>query len=297
MANENSQFDPGQVEWYNVDGEGAPPTNPNLKKWIKIGSAGAAGLIVVLLIIFFVRSWLEKSPSAQTVAEEQMTSEEEKCQSARDVEKCLAAIPSDLAQENGSDIYCQELSGSERDSCLLAAALSAADPEICADVEDATKQQSCEDGALAASLSADSDFSTCADFNDVQARTDCEAAWTLRTMLSDSCQATAELCAIGVNIDTAVAARDPDLCEVIDVAQYVDTCRELVGDGDRDGDGLSTSEEQFRGTSDYNTDSDADGLSDGEEISDYGTDPASADTDRDGFTDGTEVRAGYDPLK
>ncbi len=43
-------------------------------------------------------------------------------------------------------------------------------------------------------------------------------------------------------------------------------------------------------------DQDNDGLSDQQEISVYGTDPALADTDSDGFLDGEEVANGYSPL-
>ncbi|MEA1901282.1 MAG: fibronectin type III domain-containing protein [Thermodesulfobacteriota bacterium] len=42
-------------------------------------------------------------------------------------------------------------------------------------------------------------------------------------------------------------------------------------------------------TIDIDTDSDGDGLTDDEEINDYGTDPNNADTDGDGITDGNEV--------
>lgn len=42
-------------------------------------------------------------------------------------------------------------------------------------------------------------------------------------------------------------------------------------------------------------DTDADGLTDIEERTTYGTDPALADTDADGFPDGLEVKSGFDP--
>lgn len=43
-------------------------------------------------------------------------------------------------------------------------------------------------------------------------------------------------------------------------------------------------------------DSDQDGISDVDELSLYGTDPALADTDNDGVTDGAEIMRGYDPI-
>ena len=43
-------------------------------------------------------------------------------------------------------------------------------------------------------------------------------------------------------------------------------------------------------------DSDMDGLTDGEEIDTFGSDPNRADTDGDGTLDGAEVAVGRDPL-
>jgi hypothetical protein len=45
-----------------------------------------------------------------------------------------------------------------------------------------------------------------------------------------------------------------------------------------------------------NPDSDLDGLTDGQEVHTYHTDPTLSDTDGDGFSDGEEVRWGTDPL-
>ena len=42
-------------------------------------------------------------------------------------------------------------------------------------------------------------------------------------------------------------------------------------------------------------DSDNDGLSDGDELNIYGTDPFNPDSDGDGYSDGDEVKGGYNP--
>ena len=65
---------------------------------------------------------------------------------------------------------------------------------------------------------------------------------------------------------------------------------------DEDGDGLDREMEQQLGTSDYNADSDGDGLSDYDEVFIYGTNPMNADTDGDGMNDGWEVLHGLNPL-
>lgn len=46
----------------------------------------------------------------------------------------------------------------------------------------------------------------------------------------------------------------------------------------------------------FDPDSDDDGLADGEEVNEYGTDPLGRDTDGDGVDDGAEVRQNADPL-
>lgn len=68
---------------------------------------------------------------------------------------------------------------------------------------------------------------------------------------------------------------------------------------DSDGDGLPDDYEQTIGTNASNPDSDYDGIMDGIEISEYGTDPLVNDTDGDGMADGAErdwfESIGYDP--
>lgn len=50
------------------------------------------------------------------------------------------------------------------------------------------------------------------------------------------------------------------------------------------------------GTSAYNLDTDGDGVTDGEELDVYHTDPKKADTDGDSYPDGDEIRNGHNPL-
>ena len=65
---------------------------------------------------------------------------------------------------------------------------------------------------------------------------------------------------------------------------------------DADEDGLSDDEEMNVGTDPTNSDTDGDGLVDGEEWIDLGTDPANPDTDGDGLGDGEEwIDLGTDP--
>jgi serine/threonine protein kinase len=61
-------------------------------------------------------------------------------------------------------------------------------------------------------------------------------------------------------------------------------------DGDEDNDGLSNRLEAALGTNPNISDTDGDGLLDGEEVNQYNSDPLAADTDGDGLTDGEEIR-------
>jgi hypothetical protein len=74
---------------------------------------------------------------------------------------------------------------------------------------------------------------------------------------------------------------------------FGDTSRD--GTGDFDSDGLSDLAEWNNGTNPTVMDSDDDGLTDGQEVNIYTTDPLDNDSDNDGWSDGDEVAAGTNP--
>jgi len=67
-------------------------------------------------------------------------------------------------------------------------------------------------------------------------------------------------------------------------------------DTDSDDDGLTDGEEIALGTDPFDADTDDDGLSDGDEVNVHGTDPLNPDTDGDGLNDGDEIALGTDPF-
>ncbi|RLF63300.1 MAG: hypothetical protein DRN30_06785 [Thermoplasmata archaeon] len=67
------------------------------------------------------------------------------------------------------------------------------------------------------------------------------------------------------------------------------------GDDDMDNDGLSNLEEYGLNSDPTNSDSDGDGLSDGDEVDIYGSSPTSGDSDGDSLLDGDEVNMGLSP--
>lgn len=78
-----------------------------------------------------------------------------------------------------------------------------------------------------------------------------------------------------------------------------DSDRDGVDDynSDSDGDGLINGEEVSRGTDPNSPDTDEDGINDENEVGEFKTDPLLLDTDGDLASDGWEVNNGYDPLK
>jgi len=64
---------------------------------------------------------------------------------------------------------------------------------------------------------------------------------------------------------------------------------------DADGDALDDIRERELGTNIEQSDTDGDGLTDGDEVIIWKTNPLNSDTDGDRYVDGEEVRNGYDP--
>jgi len=69
----------------------------------------------------------------------------------------------------------------------------------------------------------------------------------------------------------------------------------IVVNPDIDGDGLTNELETALGTNPSNSDTDGEGLNDGDEFNTYQKNPLLWDSDGDGISDGQEVAAGTDP--
>lgn len=82
----------------------------------------------------------------------------------------------------------------------------------------------------------------------------------------------------------------------IEVMKRLDIALDIARETDKDLDGLSNEEEKKLGTNPESSDTDSDGILDGDEIQSYHTDPLKADTDGDGYKDGYEVERGYSPI-
>lgn len=98
--------------------------------------------------------------------------------------------------------------------------------------------------------------------------------------------------------DAAYLKYDRGICAAINNEKLRQHCLKNVVDKaqDTDADGLTDLEEinTFK-THHLFSDSDNDGISDGDEIKIHNTDPKNKDTDGDGYSDGDEIKNGYDP--
>lgn len=94
-----------------------------------------------------------------------------------------------------------------------------------------------------------------------------------------------------------VSVSAPGEAATANVPAKMSTDKILFGEQiDSDKDGLDDVREEEIGTGLRNPDTDSDGLSDGDEVLIWKTDPLNPDTDADGYADGQEVRSGYNPL-
>ena len=80
------------------------------------------------------------------------------------------------------------------------------------------------------------------------------------------------------------------------IANGLDPNDPAMPSADPDHDGLTNLQEFQNGTDPHNPDTDGDGLTDGQEVLLYHTNPLVADTDGDGIPDGIEVSTGTNPL-
>jgi hypothetical protein len=101
---------------------------------------------------------------------------------------------------------------------------------------------------------------------------------------------------IGISYSFPPADRDRDYDGLLD-RDEIHVYRTNPDNSDTDGDGLNDGEEVALGTSPLRSDTDGDGLSDGDEVRVYGTDPLRKDTDSDGLTDMEEIRLGTSPTR
>ncbi|MCP4980954.1 MAG: PQQ-binding-like beta-propeller repeat protein, partial [Gammaproteobacteria bacterium] len=103
-------------------------------------------------------------------------------------------------------------------------------------------------------------------------------------------------CRYGNTVISMLDSDGDDMPDCYEVANGFDPENAADGALDADLDGVPNSAEYLLQLHLFDTDTENDGLSDGDEINIYGTSPTLIDTDHDGFTDGFEVANDYNPL-
>lgn len=272
--------------------------------WKLIAIVGGT-IVLVVLIIFGARWWvMNKTTAGQQAAtidkiEKALDNSLSSCDKEKNPDNCKANLVEAAAMEAGSVEICAKLAGSALDTCVVKVAKKFFDADGCELMTDAEKQTNCKDLVYRALATKEMDISWCEKIATESVRSRCVSAMSETIAREKGCVGTGidqTVCDKMNAIDTAATSGDPNQCMALADVNDQATCLERVGLSDKDQDGLNITLETQLGTSDENTDSDGDGLSDSDEYNIYGTDPAKVDTDGDGYNDGDEVKNGYNPL-
>ncbi|MFA6522433.1 MAG: hypothetical protein WCT24_02495 [Patescibacteria group bacterium] len=167
-------------------------------------------------------------------------------------------------------------------SCATSSALATNELSSCATLRDDAKI-ACEDLVYNAQARSSGEIKGCKKIQGEELRAGCEADFAAEEALA--------------RIAGAIVTGNPEECTALPAEEDQVSCLDMIVGTDADADGLSLQDEYAAGTLDSDTDADNDGLLDGEEVQNYGTDPRASDTDGDGFTDFQEVQSNHNPLK
>ncbi|MBI4598831.1 hypothetical protein HY734_01390 [Candidatus Uhrbacteria bacterium] len=240
---------------------------------------------------------LRQQAAVQTASEE-LDRSLPVCDASPNPDGCRKERVEEAALRVGSASVCGKLEAEAVEDCVWGVAVAQHDPEACGEITDEAKRQSCADSVYLQAARAEQRLDLCAKVTSVIARDRCVETVSRRLARTEGCAAAldASVCAAWQAFEQAFASGDPLQCQALSNEGDRTACLDAVGTGDIDHDGLSAKTEAALGTDDRAEDTDADGLTDTEEISFWGTNPTNPDTDGDGFSDGAETEAGYNPL-
>ena len=213
-------------------------------------------------------------------------------------EQCIVLARADAARALGLVGACDELRDEAYTNCVTLIAIDKADPQVC-NVLSGDERAACADTPYLLKATAEMNLRLCDQIAGAGTRASCSAQVKSAAIASGQCEEAgleASLCDQAEAVAAAIESGNPSACEALDEDGEYECVRAQL-QADRDNDGLVAEEEAEQGTSDGLPDTDADGLTDGDEVHVHATDPAEPDTDGDGYPDGTEVASGYDPLK
>lgn len=237
-------------------------TVPRRKKTILLGLVSAV-LIVIIGggVVLYLRGDI-RLPGVSTSFPKVMKKVENgkvKCIDVKEREKCLAELILDEAIAGKQEAACVKIDNADlRDGCYDAIAREARDEKICAGISRPVAAEDCVGATLFVKAKTNVDTALCEKIK--------SGRW------QESCY-------------TYIFGEKGTLeyCQTVGLKR--DLCVSIVTSAGEEREEASTEEQ----------DSDADGLTDSEEINIYKTDPKNPDTDGDGFKDGDEVKAKYNP--
>lgn len=202
----------------------------------------------------------------------------------RSEEECISWYYREKAQTEGDISFCKEIplvKSSER--CVFDIALQKEDISLCDSIGDASTKTSCRDTVV--EKKSEKTFEECSQISTPLGQGNCIRDVFSRLRSTEECGIYKEsdfenMCIWVVTTRTAYEKSDIALCDSLQEISSQESCRDpfventaLIGDLDKDKDGLSYEEEMNFGTSDDKK-----------------------DTDGDGFDDKTEIEKGYNPL-
>lgn len=264
---------------------------------------GTAVLVVIIIIgaVWLVRSRSEatRDTAAMALTETKLEQDLAVCADEKRPEVCQANLVEEAALKNQAVEICDKLDGTDFTTCVWKYAREQYEPDACESIDDKDKRQECSDSVYRALASRDVDISWCEKIKSDVVRTRCVDSLSEEIATTQGCAGTGidqSVCDRLTALAAAAASEDPDQCTALENNEDQVSCLDSVGVGDRDHDGLDAALETSLGSSDTDTDSDDDGLTDVDEYRQHKTDPSDADSDNDGYDDKNEIENGYNPL-
>lgn len=270
------------------------------RTWQLSGLLGVTAVVLVFVTIAGLNAMKNRQLAGEVDLMGQANALESRLQAECEAgdEQCMELARADAARSLGLVSACDELSGDAYSECVTLIAIDKEDPQVC-DVLSGDERPRCANTPYLLKATADMNISLCDQITVTGIRASCVMQVRNAALASGKCTEVGieqSECDQSIQFNSAVASGDSAACAAFDEnLEY--QCIHAQENRDADGDDLVAAEEEEFGTSEGLPDTDADGLTDGDEVHVYATDPASPDTDGDGYPDGTEVAGGYDPLK
>jgi hypothetical protein len=220
---------------------------------------------------------------------------------------CLAQYSEDekilrqaIAEKDAS--YCQQLTEMNPEQCLFDMTAALNDDQYCQNITAADLKTQCLEIIIFRQAITAGSLIDCNQITNLELNSQCIKQIISTQTNVDFCNSIEgsdqAFCNDSVAANQAIAKQDIAECDNISDTTTRGNCQTVIKalPQDSDKDGLPDSQERSYGLNPFAADTDADGVDDYQEASQYQTDPRQADTDKDGVNDGLEIVAGSDPL-